>query len=252
MRILKIVLSVTLTAAVLLVCGGLPTLAALIQDSAIGQTQQSSLAPIHLELGSEEKPETEPSMDILEKLAILQSSYIFPMKSESMIMSEEQVHKEAMAALVPYMAMGVIQDVEYSVHSEAVIAMSSDNLGSYVTLWSVILFHEEDPYENILLHLDDQTGKVLLLQYEGYTRIFDKEVQGALLEEITSIFLDDLELSEALEELEDPQTHIELVDISDKSTAVSCTIDTAEYGSMLIEIYMTENTFNTAYPTSPD
>lgn len=257
MRILKHALLILLTAALLLACGVLPSLAARLQDRDRGKTRTAPLKPIHLELNpdrnNETPAETEPAMGILEKLAILQQSYMFPLEPEAMTMEEDAVQEAAMKALEIYAGMGLIEQLEFSYYyAEPVIAMSADTLGSYLTFWSVLFTRESDPYESILIHLDDQTGLPLLFQYEGYGQTFEKETHQARLEEFATTYLDTLQVSEALETLADPQVNVELVDVTDKATALSCTIETPEFGTLLIEFWITDYNFYVAFPTSPD
>lgn len=254
MRILKPILLITATVALLLLCAALPTLAAMVQDRTQEKPQTAPLLPIHLELTpGTETPETEPAMGILEKLSILQQTYMFPLDPEEMTMTEDQVLEASLNALAPYISMGLIAkpDFPYSM-PEPMIAMSADTLGSYTTFWSVHLNRNEDPYESVLLHLDDQTGLPLLIQYEGYAWTFEKEIHEALLSEFATTYLDTLQVSEALETLADPQVNVELVDVTDKATALSCTIETPEYGTLLIEFWITDFDFYVAFPSSPD
>lgn len=254
MRMVKAVLLTLLALMLLALCGFLPALTAHIQDRHAERPMQAAVIPVMLETEdiTNRVPAAE-AMGILDKVAILNRCFLFPVTPEVMSMSPAQVQEETLLALEPYISMGVIPRVTYShVSTEPLVAMSVNSLGSYFTFWSVYLVHEDDPYESMMVHLDDQTGKLLLIQYEGYSQSFEKDVQRALLEEITTTYLDNLELPEALEALSDPDISVALVDLGEMATAISCSIVTDLYAPILVEITMTENDFHIAYPNSPD
>lgn len=248
MKKLKIFLLLLLTAALLLGCAVLPKAAAWLQDKAAGTVHYADLQPVYLELGSE-APETEPAFNILEKLSIIQQSYMFPLTSGSMRMTEEEVMAAAMEQLQPYFDSGFISESDFPYYMPAAtIAMSADQLGTYVKFWTVNLVNENDPYRSVFLHLDDETGKILLIQYETTTENFYKENQQWVLEEVAAFFFQGLGLDTELETLEGAQANVETIDLTGKATALRCSIDTAQYGQILIEIYVNEQGFFTCFP----
>lgn len=256
MKKLKSVLLLLLTAALLLGCAVLPRAAAWAQDRmAVKEPGYGDLQPLQLDINSGTE-ETEPVSHIFEALSIMQNAYMFPLTEDAMNMTAEQVEAVVLEQLQPYIAMGLLPETEYSYFGvEPTIAMSVDELGSYRAFWSVHLVHEADPYESVFVHLDDETGLILKIQYEGYSQTFEKEVQFAMLEEMAAVFLEGLHIEEHLAVLDDPVANMEIIELADffnDSKAVRCVLDTREYGIILIEFYLHENLFYTTFPTSPD
>lgn len=253
MKKIKTILVLLLTAALLLGCAMLPRAAAWVQDRMVSQDAVfADLQSLQLDMTMDSEGR-EPVSYIIESLSIMQSAYFFPLTEDSMTMLPEQVEDVAMEQLQPYIAAGLLQAVEYDYFvAEPTIAMSSDQLGSYVTFWTVHLVHQDDPYENVLLHLDDKTGTILLIQHEGYSRIFGKEEQAKMLEQLAMCYLEGLSISENLELLNSAAAEVETIELSEEATATRCTLQTQEYGIIQFDFYFLDNGFYTCFPTSPD
>lgn len=174
MRNVKIILSLLLTTALIGTMAFLPQIAAFFLDrSTIGKVGTAPMQTVQLEFHSEDIP-PEPG-DLLRKLSLQSRMSTVPINPEQATLTQAQVFEYVDIWMGDYINAGIFQwfDETYR-YAEPYIGIDPENTANYNIFWGITIVNEKDPYHSLFLHIDDETGKILYIQYQIY-RSFSTE-----------------------------------------------------------------------------
>ncbi len=194
---LKALLVLLLTFAVLVAGLFLPAAVSALADRAgAGQIYREPVQSVELELLLDEQ---RTSTDLLEFLSWYSAGYTYPIPEERASMTKDQVEKAVAEELGRYSEAGIYSDIGFFYNDVTTyIMVNPENPEDYRVFWNVSFVKEEKPYESVVLHIDDVTGKILYISYDVYGT-FDKETAfddgRALLKKVTDVYFTGLGLT---------------------------------------------------------
>lgn len=196
---LKIVLTLLLTLAALTAGAFLPQAVSGMADRAkMGETSTAPIQSLELEILSEQQRE---SRDMLRLLSQCGNRSNYPILAEEAAMTEDEVYKAAVEGLQKYADAGIFDGFEPTFHAaEPYLGLSKDDFSNYCRFWTVSFVKEDTSYESLFLHIDDESGKILLVNYEnyevygGFNAATAYEYNHAVMEKFTDIYFSELGL----------------------------------------------------------
>ena len=156
MRRVKTFFCLVLTAAVLLFMAVLPRVAESMDNGE--QSGTAPIQPVSLDIREDDT--------MLRRLALQARMTTIPVSPASAVMTVEEVLAAARAGLEIYFDTGIMDYFEPTDESaEPYLGVDPNDKSNYAIFWSVSL---SDGRQSVLLHLDDETGKILLYIYDNY------------------------------------------------------------------------------------
>lgn len=167
MRKLKTMLVLMLTGVIFAFFAVLPRLAGAFSDDRLrGQSGSASIQSVALELHD---MDSDAPGYMLRKLALERFLTSVPITPQQASMTEEEAIAAAQAGMDIYVDAGIFEWFDYTYQgAEPYFAIDSNDKSHHMIFWSVIFTNEENPYQSLLLHLDDETGKIIYIKYEDY------------------------------------------------------------------------------------
>ncbi|MBQ7801039.1 MAG: hypothetical protein IJ375_01800 [Oscillospiraceae bacterium] len=241
MRKLKLALILALTGLLIITGAFLPRITGEITDLIHSRKVLSApMQSVQLEFSGSE---WQSGDHILKKLAIERSMYSLPITPEETSMTEEEVFAAVEEAMDMYAASGIFSWFETSYRmAEPYLTYAVEDSGNMNIIWAVNLVHEDEPYRNLFLHLDDETGKILYLDYVTYDpdSSFFPEDQASALDTFTSLYFEQLGLDPGGQEAEI---------IQEKDVwCRRCAFQDTGYGDIVLEFYVKPTGFYISFP----
>lgn len=206
---------------VLLVTVGalLPSAVSYIFDEMmIGESGSKAVRSVQLNNDGYETGNTED--ELFRKLALYKSMNSVPVTEDAMDMTEEEAYTATVKLLQEFYSADIIPDFDVSYYSaEQYIALDPDNVDNYFCFWSVNLVSETDSYHNFLIHIDDETGTALYVNYTTNAEAFDGTDDYALLNRFAEIYFTQLGI---------PQRRLRQLEPANDYSAVNGTIERDE------------------------
>lgn len=244
MRKLHIALILALTAGLIALGAFLPGIAGAAADLiATASVRSAPMESVELEFSN---GQDDPAR-MLRKLALEQHMNTLPVTAQETSMTEEAVFAAVESCMEAYVSEELFYWFKDTYRmAEPYLAISRDDTSNVSIFWAVHIVHEGDPYRNLFLHVDDETGKILYLDYVTYDpdSTFYPEDQSRVVDTLAQIYFDQLGLTEPA--ASDSVTVDELVD-----NDVHClryTFPDTDYGSIVIEFYSKPNGFYILFP----
>lgn len=190
-----------LLVAALIVAGAfLPQITAAITDSSTnGKADVAPMQSVELALGESSH---EP-LNMLRKLALEDHMNSVPIFADQAAMTEEEVYAAVEKNMQDYVASGIFEMFTPTYTSaETLLAIDPYGTDNYGIIWTVNLVSEDGPYRSLFLHIDDETGKILFIDYEthGEDRFnYYPEYQSYVMGVFTGNFFSQLALAEELQ-----------------------------------------------------
>lgn len=192
---------------------------------------------------------------MLRKMALEQRMSTIPITPEQTAMTQTEAIEAAEAAMTGYVEAKVFEWFEYTFCSaEPYLGIDPDDKNNYTIFWTVNFSHDSEPYRNLFLHIDDQTGKILYIDYvtngEDKFNYYYPEDQRLVMEGFVHAFLGPLAL-EGLTEYE----YENLLGLSvtehkttDEVTCYLYTYEDSQYGSIQIAFTIKPAGFYVTFP----
>lgn len=202
MKILKTSLLLLLTAALLLGLACLPRVVEYVSDG-IRQNRVGAHSVPSVQLVLERHQRS----TMAEKMYLINQGEAINANPADLMMTEQEVTAAVEAALAQYFDAGLLRGWKqdgYRMDCRPVLAYDPAS-GLYDYSWVVMLqlHDDEPPMGQLNLSIDDETGKMTGIYFSMPEPVFDPEEIPSLLETMTMIFLEELELppSEVIREL---------------------------------------------------
>lgn len=193
MRKWKIPLLLLLTAGLIVAGAWLPKIIGDFSERASSEgVGYGDIQSVELELRER------TTLSMLEKVYLVHQSESITVPESDTAMTTEQAIAAAEAALAPYQDAGLLLgwEGEYTVTARPVLSLDAVS-GLYGYFWSVYLtFGGKEPYSQLNLTIDDETGKIIDIYFWNQEQVFPYEKQNYYLETFTQIYLSELELEE--------------------------------------------------------
>lgn len=194
MRRLKTLLVLLLMGGVFVCFAGLPWLAAQFSDDLLrGGAAQIQAVELVLNDADPDAPGY-----MLRKLALECSMTDVPITPQQASMTEEEVIAAARVGMDIYVDVGIFEWFDYTYQgAEPYFAIDPSDKSHQMIFWSVVFTNEESPYGCLLLHIDDETGRIIYISYEDYgiSREFvNAEATESMMDGFIHAFLSPLSL----------------------------------------------------------
>lgn len=249
MRRIRIVLILLLTAALIITGAFLPRITTAVMDlTTAAKVSTAPMQSVQLDFRSTGQQD---SGSILKKLALEQSMYTVPITAKDASMTEEEVFAAVETCMDMYVSSGIFSWFEETYRmAEPYLAIAADDTDNASVIWAVHFVHEDDPYRNLFLHLDDETGKILYLDYVTYDpdSTFYPEDQAYALETFTGIFFEQLGLTDLADSNSSSlNTAAERMQDGDV-WCLRFTFPDTQYGEVVLEFYVKPTGFYILFP----
>lgn len=198
MNRIKTVFAAALALVIVAAMAFLPRWMAGMSDALSNEKPGSaSIQSVELALHSDQ---TEEPGYMLRKLALEQRMKTIPIQPEQANLSKIEAITAALKAMEAYEKAGVFEWFEYTFSdAEPYLGVDPENKNNNSVFWGVTFSREEKPYHNLLLHVDDETGKILYLSYETYGtdahKYYEPENQRLMMEDFVDAFFTPLDLA---------------------------------------------------------
>ena len=254
----KLPLILMLTVALIVTGMFLPVIAGLVMDGlSIGKAAAAPMQSVELSFSTDEE-KREGYM--LKKLALEREMTSFPVTAGEASMSEEDVFTAVEAQMDRYVAAGVFQWFEPSYRSaEPYLFVSGDSSNNMSIIWAVHIVQEADPYQNLFLHLDDETGSILYMDYVNTNTdeyLYNPDVESAekemwsAMDAFTGVYFSQRGLTEQAETersgTQSDYTYL-YTEPAEGASAVYVFTDTG-YGDVTIQFVLKYNGFYIMFP----
>ena len=240
--------------AALLIAGMamLPRGIAVISD--MFANEKSGISSMHtVELNFYSEKTDEPGY-MMRKLALEQRMTTIPIKPEQAKMTEDEVLSAATDGMTPYIEANMFNWFEYQYcYTEPYLCIDSENKNNNTICWGVTFVVEKKPYHNLFLHIDDETGKILYINYETYGpdkySYYYPDNQRLMMEGFVDSFFGPLNLtSHQLSEYKNLLSqNVTERKLTDDVTCVRYTFEDSRYGTINLDFQISPTGFNVAY-----
>ena len=250
MRKIRIPILLLLTAVLIAAGALLPRIVAAVQDTVhTNKAGYSDIQSVALEFG---ESKDQAAVRMMKKLTLEKNMHTLPIDTAEASMTEAEVYEAVEACMDVYVANGLFRWFKDTYRSvEAYLAIDPDNANNISVFWAVHIVKEDDPYHNLFLHLDDETGKIIYLDYvnyepnettytpgEAFTETLYREAEA-----FTSIYFDQLGLTDMAS-----HAQVEVLERDGDVLELRYTFSDEEYGELTIEFYVQTNGFYIHFP----
>lgn len=188
-------LLIFLLTAVLIITGAfLPRITGAIADQMrSSKVHTAPIQSVQLNLNSN----TANSM--IQKLSIRSEMHTIPITAEDASMTEDEVFAAVEACMDMYVSNKIFSWFEETYRTaEPHLAINPNNTKDFFIFWAVNFVEEKDPYNNLFLHLDDETGQILYIDYVTYDpdKSYFPEDQSYVVDTFSGLYFEQLGLSD--------------------------------------------------------
>lgn len=244
-----ILLSVMLIVGMALLPQGIAGISDLLTNEKPGTV---SMQTVELALTSNK---TDEPGYMMRKLALEQRMTTIPIKPEQAKMTEEEVITAALDGMTAYMEANMFTWFEYTFcGAEPYLGIDPMDKNNNTIFWGVTFAYDEDPYQHLFMHIDDETGKIIFINFEtnGEDRYkyYYPENQRLMMEGFVDSFFGPLNL---IQRSEYENLHAESVSeltTPDDVTSVRYTFEDAQYGIINVEFSIYPFGFYVIFPDS--
>lgn len=208
MHKIKSFFAVLLTVAVVAACAMLPTFVAGMQDNV--QQDEITVGDVN-----EVKLEVE-KLNMFEKLFLFREGQSIIYKKEKTELINYDMETMVSEQLGPYVEAGLIPgDIDdLSMEATPMLYFYSGKTDLSHVFWNINFFSQEEPFYHLELYVDDETGKIIVINLYCDVPIYDNNMFEKLqmfLEIYISNMEDELEYVSDAEIVENANTEVEVI-----------------------------------------
>lgn len=246
MRKLIYSLFLLLVAALIVAGAFLPRITAAITDNSTnGKAETAPMQSVELALGESSH---EP-LDMLRKLALADHMSTVPISADQAALTEEEVYSAVEKHMQDYAASGIFEMFTPTYTSvETLLAIDPYGTDNYGIIWTVNLVSGDGPYRSLFLHIDDETGKILFMDYEthGEDRFnYYPEYQSYVMGVFAGNFFSQLGLAEELQYMKNAT--VTSIATTQECSEVCYSFDDLTYGEINLYFSVYPNGFRAYY-----
>ncbi|MBQ8238301.1 MAG: hypothetical protein IJZ39_09170 [Oscillospiraceae bacterium] len=236
MRRLKNALILLLTLALLGFGASLPQIAASVMDlETASQSGSQDMASIALEMGEEK-----PSLSTAGKIELLRRGQMISITEREAAMTTADVNAAVETAMAEYIEAGIFDWFDYTAWiALPKLCIDPGAPDHYGIFWTVTVVNDNDPYQNLVVDVDDETGKIFSIRYDRYCEFSLDGVwtrNAATMDAFVHIYLRQLGI---LDEQENVEPNIDYGELDEEVLYGGLFFENAEYGRTAIEFYVT-------------
>ena len=235
MRKLKTALIFLVTLALLAVGAAMPKLLAMVNDrNHLNQPGTQQMQSIALDLSGENRV-----LSTVGKIDLLRSGKIIAVTENEASMTEAAVNATAGAAMEAYINAGIFQWFDVTAwNASPMLCIDPDAPDHYGIFWSVTILNENEPYQSLMMDIDDETGKIFSIRYDCYgTYSLDGvwERNTAVMDAFTHVYLNQLGLLDQ----ENTEPNMEYGELDGEVLCGRFFLTDDDHGEIAIEFYVT-------------
>lgn len=165
MRKLKIALIFLVTVALLTVGAVLPRLVAMVTDrNHLNQSGTQEMQSINLDLSGERR-----ALSTVGKIDLLSRGQTINITEKEASMTVAEVNAAVEAAMAEYVDAGIFEWFDITAwNTQPKLCVDPDAPDNYGIFWMVTILNENEPYQCLMMDIDDETGKVFSIRYDIY------------------------------------------------------------------------------------
>ena len=235
----KIVI-LTLTAAILLFCAGLPWLYSGMQtfmtDNKVGYEDMKTIS-------------FDKNLSIIDKMFLLRDGIQIPTESYNTFLVQEDVEAIIYQELEYYKTQEIILKELGGLYMETSPVLVFDNVKQKTSHYFWLIHAHTDNYEEIInMWLDDETGMILQFSYESADPLFEKDEWMDILQRFAFGYLERLTLLDVNENGDGNELNSDYLQGNmayDKKNGIETyyTIGDSVYGELQLHFYSYSNGF---------
>lgn len=229
----------------------MPQVAAAVSD--FMENEKAGTAPMQsVELAFDADRAAEPGY-MMRKLALAQRMTALPIAPEQAAMTEDEVYAAAEDGMDIYVESNMFAwlDISYR-NAQPYLGVDPNDKNNNTIFWGVTFTAEDDPSYYLFLHIDDETGKILYINYvaseEDKFNYYHPENQRLMMEGFVHSFFSPLNLTQLSEYENLLETSVSEPYVTDDVTSVRYTFEDAQYGTISVEFYITPSGFHVYFP----
>lgn len=238
MKRMKTSLLILLTFTILIACASLPVIAASIQDGAtVNHSGYSGMKSMKLDIDNEKE-----TIPMVGKLALLSNMETIDIDPAQASMTEEEVLQTAESLMRDYTYAGIFQWFDIAHCSAApMLGIDLNDANNFLVYWTVSYSSWDDQDQSLLLSIDDETGKILCINYDvygSYSMDGVWERNKMIMHDFVNIFFSQLGLTAAKEYAESTGTGYAYFERDGGVSNALYRIDDAVYGEINMGFYV--------------
>ena len=212
------------------------------------------IPPVDIALANDE---TAKPGYMLRKLALESTMTTIPISPEKAKLSLDEVLTAARDGMAYYAEANMFDWFEYTFFSaQPYLGIDPKSPNNTMIFWGVTICTESEPYHGLFLHIDDETGSILYLDYETHgpdqSRYVEQEDQHLMMEGFVDSFLRPLNLT-AGQLTDNPVFPVDVnayaQDLSGNVTYAAYTFESAEYKPIHVVFKISPTGFCVNCPT---
>lgn len=227
---------ICLTAVALIAAGAnLPRFVAGVMDrEIINQSGSRDMASIALDLSGERR-----SLSTAGKLALLRQGTFISVTENEATMTEAEVNAAVEEAMDEYIAAGIFDWFDYTAWTtQPKLCIDRNAPDNYGLFWTVTVINELEPYQTLMLDIDDETGKIYSIHYDCYGTYSLESVwerNAAVMDAFTHVYLNQLGLLDQ----ENMEPYMEYGELDGEVLYGRFLLTDADHGEIAMEFYVT-------------
>ena len=238
MRTFRTAVILLITLALLIIGAFLPMLIAAATDC--DRNQSGSRALTSIELNVSDANGESRSLSAAGNIALLRDGKMINITEKEASMTDAEVNAAVEAAMEEYIEAGIFDWFEYTAwNAQPWLCIDPDAPDNYGIFWTVTILNENEPYQSLVMDIDDHTGIIYSIRYDingEYSLVGVWERNTATMDAVVHVYLNQLEL---LNTEVNAEPYVEYAELDGEVLCGRFCANDAEYGETYIEFYVT-------------
>lgn len=230
MKKLKIPLAIIITLGLLCLLACLPRIVSGILDLSSGKKPSyNDISAVQLDIDRSGQERS-----FMDKLSILKDAQAVDLNQSQAAMPEAEVEAAVAAFLEQCESAGIYEPFEPSyVSMQPKLVYRKEDSSQYLIVWSVTMRNKKSPNQNLLLDVDDETGKILSVQYNIYRSFAMEDVwerNKTVIDRFSALYFEQLGMTQAADTAQINQSELLGYEYGEVDGGVSEAIYKFSYG----------------------
>lgn len=235
MRRIKTILLFLVTAGLIAAGANLPKLTAALSDrETMNQAGSHPMQSVSLDLSGERKP-----LSPAGKLVLLRGGKTIAITENEANMTQAEINGALETQMEAYIDAGIFAWFDYtSWITQPYLCIDPDKPENYGIFWTVTIVNENEPYQSLLMDIDDETGRICSIrfdQYSSYSLDGVWERNHTVMDAFARVYLSQLGLIDAA----NAEPNLEYGELDGEVLFGGFTFTDSDYGQIPLEFYVT-------------